>query len=189
MTAPKSNDIPQNEDQILVLDTNIFLMGIDFNVIKGKLYTVPEILDEIKVERYLEKNRNILNRIDFALNSNKLILKIPEREYLKKVKKVAKITGDLTFLSEIDISLIALTLELDEKSQNDVYLYTNDYSMENVSSELNIKFSPLGKKGIKKKILYEVYCPFCNEGKESDQKICEKCGMKLKRRPRKEDNK
>ncbi|MBD3213765.1 MAG: hypothetical protein GF311_14235 [Candidatus Lokiarchaeota archaeon] len=188
MTAQKNKDrrsFPE-ENQILVLDTNIFLLGIDFNVIKGELYTVPGILDEIRVERYREKNRNILIRIEFALNSNKLALRRPEKEYIEIVKVKAKKTGDLKALSQTDLELIALTLELDITTNKDAILYTNDYSMENVCSELNIEFSPLGKKGIQKKIHYEVYCPYCQEVHDPEDlgQKCEKCGSKLKRRPK-----
>jgi len=187
MTAQKSNILNNNEDKILVLDTNIFLLGIDINVIKGQLYTVPGILDEIEVERYLEKNRNILIRIEYALSSKKLIIMNPEKDFIGEVKEKGKKTGDLRVLSDIDIKLIALTLELDRTNEKKVVLYTNDYSMENVCSELNLNFSPLGKEGINKKREYEIYCPHCQEihpAEELGQK-CEICGSKLKRRPKK----
>lgn len=183
----KNNKLNQQEDKILVLDTNIFLLGIDFNMIKGQLYTVPGILDEIRVERYKEKNRNILNRINFALNSDKLSLKTPDNQYLEKVKDIAKKTGDLKVLSETDLNLIALTLEFEKIMNREVILYTNDYSMENVCSELNLQFSPLGKEGIKKKIIYEIYCPYCQEVHKQEElnQTCDRCGSKLKRRPKK----
>jgi rRNA maturation endonuclease Nob1 len=171
-----------NDDKILIFDTNIFLTGINFNVITGKIFTVPEVIDEIRVERYIEKNRNILNRINYARERKKLILREPNEEYINKVRKRAKITHDLRVLSKVDIKLIALALELQSNTEKNVILYTNDYSMENLCSELNIPFSPLRKKGIKKLRKYELYCPFCNEFKHTDQEFCEKCGSKLKRR-------
>jgi len=187
MTVQKNNALNNNEDKILVLDTNIFLLGIDFNVIKGQLYSVPGILDEIKVERYIEKNRNILNRIEYALSSEKLILMSPGKKFIEEVRQVGQKTGDLNVLSETDLNLIALTLELERTKENNVILYTNDYSMENVCSELNLGFSPLAKEGIKKRINYEVYCPYCQEIHPSEDlgKKCEICGSKLKRRPKK----
>ncbi|MFO7794869.1 MAG: NOB1 family endonuclease [Promethearchaeati archaeon] len=187
MTAQKSNALNNNEDKIIVLDTNIFLLGIDFNMINGQLYTVPGILDEIRVERYLEKNRNILNRIEYALSSRKLILMNPEKKYIEEVRQVGQKTGDLNVLSETDLNLIALTLELERTKGKKVVLYTNDYSMENVCSELNLRYSPIAKDGIKKKRNYEIYCPYCREIHPSEDlgKKCERCGSKLKRRPKK----
>jgi len=187
MTVQKNNALNNNEDKILVLDTNIFLLGIDFNVINGQLYTVPGILDEIKVDRYIEKNRNILNRIEYALSSKKLILVNPKKKYIEEVRKKAQKTGDLNVLSETDLNLIALTLELEKIKEKKVILYTNDYSMENVCSELNLEFSPIIKEGIKEKRNYEIYCPYCQEIYPTEDlgKKCERCGSKLKRRLKK----
>ncbi len=171
-------------DRLLVFDTNIFLTGIDFNVINGNIFTIPEVIDEIRVERYEEKNRNILNRITYAREKKNLIFKEPSEKYINNVRKRAKITNDLRVLSDVDIKLIALALELQSNTNKRVILYTNDYSMENLCSELNITYSPLKRRGIKKKILFELYCPFCNEVKNTDQEFCEKCGSKIKRRPK-----
>jgi len=174
--------VKTKEERLLIFDTNIFLTGLDFNVIPGNIFTIREVIDEIRVDRYQEKNRNILNRISYARERKKLILKEPHQEFIKKVRKRAKITNDLRVLSNVDIKLIALALELQSNTDKNVILYTNDYSMENLCSELNITFSPLRKRGINKKIIYEWYCPFCNEVKHTDQEFCEKCGSKLKRR-------
>ncbi|TXT67251.1 MAG: Endoribonuclease Nob1 [Promethearchaeota archaeon] len=171
-------------NRVLVFDTNIFLLGFDFNVIPGKIYTVPGVLDEIMVERYENKNRTILTRIHYAKDIKKLILKEPREEYINEVKEKATITNDLKVLSGVDIKLIALTLELQDTSKKPVILYTNDYSMENVCSELLIAYSPLKRKGIQKKIFFEFFCPFCNERKEVTEDICERCGTKIKRRPK-----
>jgi rRNA maturation endonuclease Nob1 len=161
-------------------------LGIDFNVIPGKIYSVPGVLEEIKVKRYQDKNRNILNRISYARDTRQLILRVPTNSYVKEVEKKAKVTNDLRVLSDVDIKLIALALELKKTTKKKIILYTNDYSMENLCSELNITFSPLRRKGIKKRTLFEWYCPFCNIIKQDNQPFCETCGSKLKRRPKKQ---
>jgi rRNA maturation endonuclease Nob1 len=71
-----------------------------------------------------------------------------------------------------------------EKTNNEVILYTNDYSMENICSELSINFKTLFKNGIKNKIHFEVYCPYCKTKYKSEDlnSNCERCGLKLKRR-------
>ena len=173
---------------ILIFDANIFLTGLDFNLIKDVIYTTPGIIDEIKVKRYSEKNRNIINKIQAAIESKKLFVRSPSKPFLDEVKNKSKLTGDFKALSEADSELIALTLELiSENLGENVIIYTNDYSMENLCSELNVPFSPLGKKGIKSRIIWEVYCPFCREIHEARDfnRPCEKCGQKLKRRPKK----
>jgi UPF0271 protein len=171
---------------ISVFDTNIFLLGLDFNLIPGKIFTTPKIIEEIEVSKFKEKNRNILNRIHAAINNNKLVIKTPQKIYLKDVENKAAVTGDFNALSKVDKELIALTLELIRSRNEKVVLYSNDYSIENVCSELNIPFESLYKKGIKEKIIWEIYCPFCNkihEPKDLNRR-CEICGSKLKRRPK-----
>jgi len=174
----------QKNDNIYVLDSNIFLTGIDFNLILGVIYTTPKVIDEVNKNA---TSRNILTKIQVAIDCKKLIVKIPLLEYVQKVEKNSKITGDLNALSETDKELLALSLELLKTSNEQVKIYTNDYSMLNVCESLGIPYSPLIKKGIKKRILWEVYCPYCKEIHEPEDLFeqCERCGSKLKRRPKK----
>ncbi len=174
------------DNGIFIFDTNIFLTGVDFNLFKGTIYTTPSIIKEIDVRKYKNKNRNILNRIQVAIEIKKLIIKSPSANFIQKVEKVSNKTGDVNALSEPDKQLIALTLELREISNQGVIIYTNDYTMENLCSELNIKFSSLYKNGIKKGIIFEIYCPYCNSihNAEDLNMCCERCGSKLKRRPK-----
>ncbi|MCK4778678.1 MAG: hypothetical protein KAT57_00760, partial [Candidatus Lokiarchaeota archaeon] len=55
-----------------IFDTNIFLTGIDFNLFEGDIFTTPSIIEEVKDCRYIEKNRNILNKINAAIETKKL---------------------------------------------------------------------------------------------------------------------
>ena len=172
---------------IYIFDANIFLTGIDFNVIEGIIYTTPSVIEEIKASRYKEKNRNIINKIYVAIETRKLNIRSPKKDYVIKIGEVSKKTGDFNALSDADKELIALTLELIEKRGEQVKIYSNDYSVENLCSELNIPYSPLFKDGIETKIIWEIYCPFCrNIHKAEDfNKNCEICGSKLRRRPKK----
>ena len=173
------DDIP-----IAIFDTNIFLLGLDFNLIKGVIYTTAGVINEIDVDRYAEKNRNIMNRIQAGLDSKKLVLQTPSQKYIKEVEFKSKVTGDFKVLSRVDKELIALALELRNTHKQEVILYTNDYSMENLCLEIDLHFSPIHKDGIKSKMIWEVYCPFCQEIRDVKDlnRTCERCGQKLKRR-------
>ncbi len=175
------------KEPISILDTNIFLTGIDFNLFKGTIYTTPKIISEINVDKYKNRNRNIFTKIQAAIVSKKLFIKHPFEEYIQKVEEHYKITGDYKALSIADKEVIALSLELMETNDGSVKLYTNDYSMENLCSELDIPFSPIHKKGIKSRIIWEVYCPFCKDIRKSEDlyRNCGTCGQKLKRRAKK----
>jgi UPF0271 protein len=173
---------------VLIFDTNIFLLGIDFNLIEGLIYTTPKVIDEVKHKRYANKNRNIVNRIQAAIESKKLRLETPSSKFLQEIEMNSKTTGDYKLLSLVDKELVALALELKLDLKKDAILYTNDYSMQNLCSELNISFSPLIRDGIKSKIIWEVYCPFCNETKTVEEfgLDCEICGTRLRRRRKNE---
>ncbi|MFW9822749.1 MAG: NOB1 family endonuclease [Candidatus Thorarchaeota archaeon] len=172
-----------------VFDTNIFLKGLELNLLSGIIYTTPNIIEEIRVKKYEDKNRNILNRIEVALANKKLILKNPLGKYYKIVETNAKKTGDLIALSKTDKELIALALELIDTKSLDLILFSNDYSIENLCSELKIPYSPLYKEGIEAKIDWEVYCSFCKMRFKAEElnKNCEVCGSKLKRRPKRKE--
>ena len=180
--------IALKNNPILIFDTNIFLLGIDFNVIDGVLYTTPKVIEEVKHKRYTNKNRNIVNRIQAAIESKKLLLQTPSNKFTQEIDINSKTTGDYKSLSMVDKELIALALELKKSIKNDFILYTNDYSMQNLCSELNIPFSPLIRDGIKSRIIWEVYCPFCKEAKKVEEfgKECERCGARLRRRRKNE---
>lgn len=175
----------KEKSPVFIFDTNIFLTGIDFSVFKGEIYTTPSIIEEVKFSKYSEKNRNILNKIYAAIESKKLKLQSTKSEYIEKIEAISKKTGDFKALSNVDKELLALSLELKDREEWEVIVYSNDYSIENVCAELNINFSPLYKEGIVSKIIWEIYCPFCKEIYTPDfyNKSCEKCGSKLKRRP------
>ncbi|TXT56240.1 MAG: Endoribonuclease Nob1 [Promethearchaeota archaeon] len=177
-----------NKDRILkVFDANIFLSGLNFNLIKGLIYTTPNVINEIDVKQYKDKNRNILTRIDAALESNQLIVQTPEEHFIKKVEMVSKKTGDFRALSETDKHVLALALELKETKNQEIIIYTDDYSMENVALELEIHYSQFFRDGIKKKVQWEVYCPTCNIVYKPEDLFekCELCETRLKRRPTK----
>ncbi len=177
MIAPKRNSI-------LVFDTNIFLTGIDFNYFKETIVTSPSIINEIRVEKYKDQNRNILQRIEIARETEKLIIRNPTEYFINIAEDKSKLTGDINALSKTDVGLVALALELMNTTDNEIVLYTNDYSMENLCSVLDIKFKSLFKEGIKSKIYFEVYCPYCKTTYKSEDlnKNCDRCGLKLKRR-------
>ncbi|MHA1805150.1 MAG: NOB1 family endonuclease [Promethearchaeota archaeon] len=172
-------------DKIFVLDANVLFLGVNINLMEALLFTTPSIIDEIEVEKYKEKNRNILNILQAAILGKKLNVKEPSKKYLQVVEEHSKKTGDVQALSQADKELLALTLELRETQELPVILYTNDYSMENVCIHMNLPFSSVKKNGISKKITWQAYCPVCNTIYEPElfKQKCEICGSRILRRP------
>jgi UPF0271 protein len=165
--------------RIIVLDTSAFLAGFDPFSLSEEQVTVPKVEEEIK------KNSMILVRFKTALENGKLKIKAPSEEFLNKVKASASKVGDSFKLSETDIQLLALALELKEKGFTP-QIVTDDYSIQNVATQLGIEFSALATFGIKRLLEWIRYCPACYREypANSSTKECQVCGTELKRKPR-----
>ncbi len=108
----------------------------------------------------------------------------PSERYVEAVRKKAKEVGE-SELSETDIHVIALALQLSERYP-ETSIATSDYSVQNLASILGLKVEPLLHRGITKKIRWATYCPSCGwmGGGKAPGEPCPRCGSRLKRRPR-----
>lgn len=151
-----------------VLDASAFYAGIPFSTL-DEFYTTPLIYDEIK---HIKKNHDA---IDVLLETNRLKIMEPEKEFLEMAVNESKKTGDYNQLSKQDVSAIALCLQLKGE------LITDDYSIENVAKNLNLKVSPLMTSGIKDVGSWIHYCPGCKKTFERGTE-CPLCGTLLRRK-------
>lgn len=123
-------------------------------------------------------------RIQTALESRKLVVEIPEKMFLEKVKFLANFTGDAHILSETDLQLLALALQLKTQGYRPL-IATDDYSIQNIARHLGIEFASLATFGIRIPLKWVRYCPACRRKYPSDfkSKRCHVCGTELKRKP------
>jgi rRNA maturation endonuclease Nob1 len=100
-----------------------------------------------------------------------------------EVRKASEV-GDSYFLSETDLQLLALAIELKERGLSPL-IATDDYSIQNVAKQLGIEFAPLATFGIRRRLEWLRYCPACHKTYPSEYKSsnCEVCGTVLKRKP------
>jgi UPF0271 protein len=129
-------------------------------------------------------------RFKAAVENGKVKIKAPSEEYWNKVKASAKKVGDAFFLSETDLQLLALASELKSEGYTP-QIVTDDYSIQNVATQLGIEFLSLATFGIKRLLEWIRYCPACHRQYPADYKetTCEVCGTELKRKPRRTDKK
>jgi UPF0271 protein len=166
--------------RIIVLDTSAFLAGFDPFSFNHDLVTVPRVQDEI------HKNSMVKTRFEAAIESGKLKLRLPSEKFSQKINKIACKVGDAFKLSETDMQLLALALQL--RTEGAVPLVvSDDYSIQNVVKQMEIDFEALSTFGIKRLLQWITYCPACHKqyATESKSKYCLVCGTKLKRKPRK----
>ena len=85
-------------------------------------------------------------------------------------------TGDT--LSEADIGILALALDLDG------VLYTDDYGIQNVARKLGIDVRSIITEGVKEEFIWRKVCKGCKKMYPMDYKeeICEICGGILERK-------
>ena len=155
------------------------MAGFDPFSLSEEQVTVPKVEEEIR------KNSMILVRFKTALENGKLKVKAPSEEFLNKVKASASKVGDSFILSETDIQLLALALELKATGYTP-QIVTDDYSIQNVATQLGIEFLALATFGIKRLLEWIRYCPACHREYPANcsSKECLVCGTELKRKPR-----
>ncbi len=169
---------------VFVLDTSAFLAGFDPFSSGAEQVTVP------KVEEEILRNSMIKMRFETAIESGKVKIKKPTQEFSDSAKTSASKVGDSFKLSEADMQLLALALELKAEGYTP-QIITDDYSIQNVATQMGIGFLALTTFGIRRLLEWIRYCPACHReypanGKTND---CQICGTELKRKPRRKPKK
>ena len=136
------------------------------------------------VERELVSNSLPWTRFKTAIESGKLKLQIPRHIFLDRINESAKTVGDVLFLSEVDLEVLALALELKNSGYSPL-IVTDDYSIQNVANQIGVEFASLMTFGIRFQHHWIMYCPACFRKYPPDYKSenCQVCGTRLKRKP------
>jgi len=152
-----------------ILDTSAILSGKPINFMEAKIVTTPKVSDEIT-----PGGRDYQN-FQFLIGKGLSIL-TPNKDTFEKVQRVSKKTGDQNKLSDTDIEIIALALDLKKDDDLEVIILTDDYSIQNLSNELNIKFESINQSGITKRFKWVSRCRGCGKKFTDNVKICPICG-------------
>jgi endoribonuclease Nob1 len=165
--------------RVFVLDTSAFLAGFDPFSLGEEQVTVP------KVEEEILRNSMIKMRFETAVESGKVKVKTPTQEFSNLAKTSASKVGDSFNLSDADMQLLALALELQSEGYTP-QIVTDDYSIQNVATQMRIGFLSLTTFGIKRLLEWIRYCPACHREYPANCKTneCQICGTELKRKPR-----
>jgi len=168
----------KNNKRAIVLDTSAFISGFDPFSLEDKQYSAPSVGREL-VENSLPRLR-----FDTASQTGKLKILEPDPIFLNEVKRLSKEAGDIRFLSEADMEILALAMQL-KKSGHAPLIVTDDYSIQNIAKKIGVGFAPLITLGIRFFLHWLLYCPACHRRYPPDYqfKQCEICGTTLKRKP------
>ena len=162
----------------IVLDTSAFVAGFDPSSTGDDFYSVSGVNEELGQES--------LPKLRFEAAAEKGNLKIlePEPTFSRSVRKASADIGDLKFLSDVDLKIVALALQL-KHNNCEPTIITDDYSIQNVAKSLKIDFTSLTTYGIRMHLTWQIYCPACRKKYPSNynSKQCQICGAILKRKP------
>ena len=161
-----------------ILDSSAFIAGLDPFSLEGEVYTVPGVRSELS-----PSSMGFL-RFKMAEESGRLRVRSPGPRALEEARRASAYMGDAIRLSEVDVEVIALAVELREEGA-EVIVVTDDYAIQNVAGRLGVKFSPLATFGIRKELRWVIYCPACHRRFPADQGLreCPICGTPLRRKP------
>ena len=151
-----------------ILDASAFYAGVPFRS-SNNFYTTSLVYDEIK---HIKKDHDV---IGILLDTNRLKIREPDRQSIIKAEYAAEKTGDLPQLSKQDISVLALSIELNSE------IISDDFSISNVAKNLGLKISPIMTLGIRDVGKWIHYCPGCKARYDKGKK-CLICGTSLKRK-------
>jgi UPF0271 protein len=123
-------------------------------------------------------------RFNAAVENKRLRVRTPRISFLRKVREASENVGDVRYLSEADMQVLALALEL-KSLDLDPIIVTDDYSIQNVANKIGVNFTSLMTYGIRFRFDWILYCPACHRKYLSDYKFksCKVCGTELKRKP------
>ncbi len=157
-----------------MLDAGAFYAGTTFQSSTHQMHTTSAIIQEVE---HIKKSFSALEALRDA---GRLVVMDPGQKFVDSVVQAAAKTGDRAMLSEADISIISLALQLGR------VLVTDDYSVANVASALCVAVKPAtAGKEIKDTRRWIFYCSGCSRTYRHDKSECPLCGNKLKKKHRK----
>ena len=156
-----------------ILDTSAILSGKPFNLENVKMITIPDMEKEIKPGG---KDYQIFQ----FLKEKGLYYQPPSEKSINEILKKSKETGDFKRLSNFDIQLLALSLDIKNQGDHPIVI-TDDYSIQNIANYLDIKFETINQKGITKRFKWINRCQGCGKKFKDDINICPICGAETKK--------
>ena len=158
---------------VFIIDTSAILSGKPIELGEASMITAPAISEELK------PGGRDYRTFQFLLEKG-LSIRYPSEKSLGTIQKTAKETGDVNRLSSADIEILALALDINKDKDAEAIILTDDYSIQNVASTLNIEYRSLSQRGIIKKYKWQYRCPGCKKQFKKSVKICPICGTETR---------
>ena len=154
-----------------ILDSTAFYAGIPYQG-NGRYFTTYLVLEEVKH-----------HNVGSSLIPTRVQDTEPTPASLTRVKSTAVKTGDIGALSQTDMSLLALGLDM-MGNDGGVSLVSDDFAVRNVAEVLSIPLAPTSMKGGEwKNMTWKIYCRGCGKTYTNPKlTVCPVCGTQLVRK-------
>ena len=163
----------KRKSMIFIIDTSAILSGKPINLDNDKMITTSSVYNE------LEPGGRDYQILQFLMEKG-LSINIPRQDSIDKIKTISNKTGDLDRLSEADMDVLALALDINTAGDKEAIILTDDYSIQNVAHVLNIKFESISQQGITKRFIWNHRCLGCGKTFKEKLKVCPICGSPTK---------
>ena len=163
-----------NMGDVIVLDTSAFISW-PLSRLRGSMIVNSQVAE---LERFSPTRAQIIQSLG-------LIISEPNRDSISEVSKLAVETGDMSGISQTDLSLVALA------HSKGAVLATDDYRMQNLAERLGMEWMPVVMDGISETWKWELRCIGCGTVFDSPESPslrkreigeCVNCGSRLKLR-------
>jgi len=163
----------KKKSRTFIIDTSAILSGKSINLENDIMITAPGVYDE------LQPSGRDYQIFQFLIEKG-LTINYPSKKSIDKIRNISNQTGDIDRLSEADIEVLSLALDIKTDSSKEAIILTDDYSIQNMSHTLNIKFESISQRGITKKFIWSHRCLGCGKNFKENLKICPICGSATK---------
>jgi len=132
-----------HKKKALVLDTAAFLAALQLLMYGIDLYTPRSVVEEVK-------DFESVQRFQLSESIERVKVEDPKHSFVSKAVEVARRHGVLERLSNTDLDVLALALQLSSQGY-DVVVLTDDYVLQRILIELGLGFMPVKTRGVEKK--------------------------------------
>jgi UPF0271 protein len=165
---------PQKDQSIVfIIDSSAILSGKPLPVDQQCCWTVDEIASE-----FSEGGSSW--RMFQYLKEKGLSIRKPSNEAKKMVNETINKLGETLRLSNADQSVLALAVDVSFDKEKKPVILTDDYSIQNIASVLDIEIQSISQKGITKTFKWIRRCRGCGRILLPDESVCKICGSTAK---------
>ena len=159
--------------KVLIIDTSAILSGKPLIFDKQKTVTTQGVSDELKPGGKDYQNFQYLLEMGLKIES-------PTKKSMDEINNVSSKTGDVGRLSKTDKEILALAMDIKKNTDEQPVILTDDFSIQNIANNLDIKYESISQKGIKKRFKWGYRCRGCGKKFEEHIKVCPICGSTTK---------